>query len=511
MDNILSLINEYRIILGALLLLILTIVAIYYWWESVSLWWLDLTCSLPLIGKNNAFSKRTGMDSQTKWFHGEKNLCEAYAQHYAKADLDPSFFDNCQSYLRKTTEVGRNTLPLIGAVGLAVMVFLEAMGFSYVLAGWTIPGASEHLKQQGAVGIALLVSTILVFLTHHTGHELHHNSLIKKVNVWWESDSEGMDKQPNTDVSLENDAVDNHDAPWRQLLSRIPHNAHVLPSHKITVATVIAIILIGSGATYVRGQVLEQQMAAQHRLENSTGGSPYDNADDPYAQSVPQELQDAQKNVDSKVDDAVESAERRGGWMTFIVLAVIFVFLQFIGIIVGFKTGFAGNESKAARKFIGRFKTRDEFANYYKRKRDRIVRLTDKHLGHVQSRMAARPGVDREKKLRLDDSGSRHFLAYIDGRADTEHEHSADSQPSSKAESQPQVRPSTSSTAHTDNQEIHVDESEIQEWMTRLGWDRERTTQRLIAAKKQQLAAQEPAALSEEEADRLLAEQLGNP
>ncbi|AWN15827.1 hypothetical protein [Salinisphaera sp. LB1] len=509
MDSILSLINDYRIIIGAILVALLTIVAIHRWWETVSLWWLQVTCSLPLIGKNAVYARRSGFDSQTQWFHGEKNLCEAYAPHYSKSDLSPEFFDHCKSYLRKAREIGRNTLPLAGWAGLAVMVFLEAMGFSYVLAGWTIPGASEQLKQQGAVGIALLISTILVFLTHSTGHELHHNSLIKKVNAWWES-VDGRHKQPNTHVSLEHDSVDDDDESWRHLLSRIPHNANVTPSYKLTIATVIAIVLIGTGATYVRGQVLEQQLAAQHRLDNA--GSSYGDSGDPYANAAPQELKNAQRKVDTQVDNAVDSAERKGGWMTFAVLAVIFTFLQFIGIVVGYKTGFAGYESKAARRFIGRFKTREEFANYYQRKRDRIVRLADKNLGQVQSKMAARPGIDRDKKRHLDNPGGRHFLAYMQGRATAgTTEASAFASPAPEARDAGPAPRVPQDVAPADQVEQAVlDEQEIQAWMERLGWDRERTVERLLQARhEKQARSAERAPVSEEEAARLIAEQFG--
>lgn len=60
----------------------------------------------------------------------------------------------------------------------------KALGFSYVLAGYTIPGASESLQQIGALAIAFVIYIILVGFTHFTGGEIYRNTMLKKIRAW---------------------------------------------------------------------------------------------------------------------------------------------------------------------------------------------------------------------------------------------------------------------------------------------------------------------------------------
>ena len=62
------------------------------------------------------------------------------------------------------------------------------------------------------------------------------------------------------------------------------------------------------------------------------------------------------------------SIERHGGWGTFIVLAFIFVFLQILGVLFGFRWGFAGGDSPAAFHSVGagRYSSYADVRQHYK-------------------------------------------------------------------------------------------------------------------------------------------------
>lgn len=418
MDSMLALLNEYRIIVGSILVVFVTAILLRIWWDKVSFWWLRVIYNLPIFGKIAKLSKQSSYDVQTGWFNSEKLLCADFSPYFSAMDKDAEFFDKCRSYLRKTQELGRNELPIWAWLLLAAMVFIEAMGFSYVLAGFTIPGASEGLQQKGAVGIAFLISCLLVFLTHQTGHEFHHNSLVRKVRGWYNTSGSKEKLVPNTLVSLDNELVDDGDddknPAWRQLLSRIPVNVNVTPTYKVTIPTVLFIILVAVGATYVRGQVLEELLLEEHQFTNSSGVS----YEDPYNEvgTLPAELQEAQAVSDQQIDKGREDAQRKGGWGTFIVLAVIFIFLQIMGILVGLKTGFVGKESSEARKFIGSFRSREQFKSYYDRKKNVIAQIAQKNLEKLQGMMVSnslKTNIDGGAKERLHDYSKRNFLTYI--------------------------------------------------------------------------------------------------
>ncbi len=462
MDELLALLNEYRIIVGTVLVVLLTAVALWKWWDRVSFWWLRVMVHLPVIGKIARLSRNLDYDRCTGWFQSEQEICAAFLPYYESARPSLRYFDDCLSYLRKVQELGRNPLSFWGWLLLAVLVFLEALGFSYVLAGYTIPGASEALQEKGALAIAFLISAIMVFFTHWAGHELHHNALVKKVRTWYTTSGEThYSMMPNNMVSLDNEQADDGEPAWRQLLSRLPANANVTPGYKVTGLTIFLIVFVAVGATYVRGQVLEKQLIEQHDPENALDYS------DPYgAMELPRELKQSREAVDAEMEKDIEASERKGGWATFIILAIIFVFLQFIGILTGMKTGFAGKESAKARRNIGNFNNGDEFVAFHERKRNRVARLAQMSLRKLQGRMlerAASVHIDGKANELLRHSAERDFQAYVHHRSRVEN---GGDDP---------VPPVAGEPAPPGDDGTEPDEAQIREWMEKFGWDRART------------------------------------
>lgn len=414
MDSVMAALDSYRILLSLIATLLVTAFVVNRYWEEVSFWWLRVLYNVPLIGKFSRLAKNEAYDDNSGWFKSETELCRDFVPHYENAtEKDPVFFEKCQDYLRKVDEIGRNALPFWGWILLATMVFVEALGFSYVLAGYTIPGASENLQQKGALGIAFLISCLLVYLTHLTGHELHVNELIKKVRKWYNQDQGKVSLESDSKIDINNSYKDDNQPRWKQLYNRISAvtNADVAPSYKVSLLTGALVILVAIGATYVRGQVLEQMILTEHQVASGSNAS----YRDPYNEvaTLPAELSAAQAKTDKQIEDSKEQAQRKGGWATFIVLAVIFVFLQIMGILLGMKTGFAGNDSRNARKFIAKFRSPEEFVRYYDQKRKFIANIAQKNLEKLQGVMVARSrqfSTDGGVKDRLSNRSKRDFL-----------------------------------------------------------------------------------------------------
>ncbi len=401
--------------------------------EELKFLLLDLRYSLPLIGKVARLSKdyqSTKTKNGILWWNSEDSLCADYATYYEKVDKNADFYDQCQSYLSKVDERGRSELHLFGWLLIFALVLVEAMGFSYVLAGFTIPGASEDTQRIGALGIAFLVSVLLVAFTHQTGHEWHANSLIGKAKKWWQQDQQHVDKpvpcRGDNRVGLHNDSEDDEHPQWKQLLTRIENvNTDVTPSYKITVFTFILITIVAIGATYVRGQVLNEMLIDEQSMAMK-GSEPFDR--DPFSETsqLPGELVNIQKEADNKATIDIIDAQRKGGWATFIVLAVIFVFLQIFGILIGYKTGFAGKESAVAKTFLWNFNTRDQFEAFYNRKKQQIARVSQKRLSALQQKLAQRANMlatDQKLNALAATSGERRFLDYATDAVASESDH----------------------------------------------------------------------------------------
>jgi hypothetical protein len=413
MNSVFAALNEYRVIVGALLTTLMLLVAIVKWWRSVEFWWLNFSYSFPVLGKISRLSGDIMPPGKDGWFYAEKSLASDYHRYYQEADKDGVLFEQCQDYLGKANEIGRNTLHVLGWLLITLLVFVEALGFSYVLSGYTIPGASEQVQQMGAMGIAFLVSVLLVGLTHWTGHELHKNSLIKKIRAWY-NHSAGTERRalaPNNQIRLSSTTVDDADPQYQHLLNRVDTNSTVTPSYHLTIATIIFVAIVATGATYVRGQVLEQGMIQE------TMASSEDAYSDPYAERIPPELIATQTMADDKAVAEEQSAVKKGGWGTFVVLAVIFIFLQVFGVLLGYKKGFAGKQSKEASHYIDGFKSKEQFVTYYERKKNLIARIAQSKLQTLQQKLA---NTIRDKSTEpasleaAQHTSARDFHAYVE-------------------------------------------------------------------------------------------------
>lgn len=329
-------------------------------WEKMKWWWHNTWFGFPVIGRIATLSKDLNVDSTTGWFKAERTLCSDYKKFIRINDEHD--FNEKITYITKAGDLGRSNTPTWIWILTIALVFVEAMGFSYVLAGYTIPGASENTQQYGALGIAFLVSVILVAFTHFSGHELYVSGKIKQARQDWSEDESiqangDRFKFRTAEVALNKpQSCDDEFPSYTQLSNRVGTQ----PSYKITIATIICVLIVAIGATYVRGQVLEDQLLME--VTNKTEDISLSvNTDDGLdmsteldASQLPADDVEEQAKVERKAVDESMDNHRRGGWGTFIVLAFIFIFLQLLGVIFGFKWGFAGKESWRAYNAIGR-------------------------------------------------------------------------------------------------------------------------------------------------------------
>lgn len=325
-------------------------------WEKVKWWWLNTWMSFPLIGRIATLSKDTNRDTlDAKWFKAEKALCRDYKKFIRIQD--ETDFNEKIDYLTKSGDTGRKPTPnWIWALTVA-MVFVEAMGFSYVLAGYTLPGASENMQQTGAYGIAFLISIILVALTHFAGHELHQSTQIKNARrEWVEGGRKGKFATVNMPLAKPQ-STDNDQPSYTQLANRVGTHE----SYKIAGLAVVFVVIVAVFATYVRGQVLEktlhEEVVGKHAEMNIAITANSDGLNMAVKEGTNPALPDAdiaqnQATKDKAVLDEID-IDRHGGWGTFIVLAFVFVFLQILGVIFGYRWGFAGQNGLEAYRAIG--------------------------------------------------------------------------------------------------------------------------------------------------------------
>jgi hypothetical protein len=363
-------------------------------WEKMKWWWHNTWFGFPVVGRIASLSKDLNIESSSGWFKAERALCSDYKKFIRIKDEHD--FNEKITYIAKAGDLGRSSTPALIWILTVALVFVEAMGFSYVLAGYTIPGASENTQQYGALGIAFLVSVILVAFTHFAGHELYVSGKIKQARQDWAEDESTQAngdrfKFRTADVALNKpQSCDDEFPPYSQLANRVGTQ----PSYKITLATIICVLIVAIGATYVRGQVLEDQllMEVTNKTQDiSLSVSSSDGLDmsaELDASQLPVGDVAEQAKVERKAVDESMDTHRRGGWGTFIVLAFIFIFLQLLGVIFGFKWGFAGKESVSAYNAIGRgrYSTYSDVREHYQE----VADTAQAKLENLQQKLMAK-------------------------------------------------------------------------------------------------------------------------
>lgn len=369
-------------------------------WTKIKWWWHNTWYSFPVIGKIASLSRDTNRDTTDQsWFKAEKTLCRDYKKFIRIQDEHD--FNEKVTYLTKAGDNGRKETPSLIWVLTIGLVFVEAMGFSYVLAGYTLPGASENMQQMGAYGIAFLVSVILVAFTHFAGHELYKSGKIKHARQEWNEAGRKGKTTTGTVPLARQQSVDDDQPGYVQLMNRVGTQ----PSYYASIGTAIFVVIVAIGATYVRGQVLEKQLHQQVVGQTNAGAElSVKLSKDGLDMSV----KDAPKGIKLPAEDAAEnrrasekamaddvSIDRHGGWGTFIVLAFIFVFLQILGVFFGFRWGFAGKDSPAAYRAIGagRYSSYADVREHYKD----IADTAQSKLEHLQQRLMNRnseSGID---------------------------------------------------------------------------------------------------------------------
>ncbi len=373
----------------SIMLAMATVVAL---WERVKWWWINTWYSFPFVGRLASLSKDVNRDRvNPEWFKAERALCRDFKKFIRVQDERD--FNEMVTYLTKAGDLGRHPTPLWIWLLTVALVVVEALGFTYVLAGYTIPGASENTQKLGGLGIAFMISIILVGFTHWAGHHLYVNQRINNARRQWVESGQAHDLYTGEISLARPQGVDDDKPHYTQVCNRTGTQVNSFPIW----ATVFIVFVIAIGATYVRGQVLEKQLLQQVTGQTKNielGVSATADGLDLTVKNAPIQLPPADAKLDQSADTraVVEEAslDRHGGWGTFIILAFVFVFLQILSVMFGYKWGFAGKESKEAYfgKGGGRFSTYSDVREHYQQIADTAQAKLEALQQMMQARMA---------------------------------------------------------------------------------------------------------------------------
>jgi len=293
---------------------------------------------------------------------------------------DKTLFEKAKNYINKAGDLERRTLPFSLFAILIFLLFIEASGFSYVFSQLMVDDASESMLHYAMIFGGFVVSIVLMFLTHYSGEELHRNSVLKSIDnemASMASDIIFQDKNsyPRNKISLEHTYSDD-DAKTVVIpqFNRMHQkyfdwkNLQTVRKSYISIFTLILILSIGVGAMFVRFYVFEQNVdhyqdsivkeASSFDIktelyeEQSKGETKVNNTNP----NLPSFFTEQSKLRDKYQRSSKVEAEKKASYVTYMVMMMLFFGIQVVGLIVGSRYSFVGNESVKAYKILKSYK-----------------------------------------------------------------------------------------------------------------------------------------------------------
>ncbi|VVP70924.1 hypothetical protein PS918_01093 [Pseudomonas fluorescens] len=390
LSSMLALMVANRLATASLIFLFVAIVIAALNWDKVCYFVRRAWHSTPLIGTVARLARQVKNDhdevNTNGWRSGEISLCEEYYNRYKSVDKDPSYFAKCEDYLSKVCEKGRRTNPAWVVPLMAALLVLEAVGFAYVIGPFVNREISANNLQYLTWSVASFLALISGFFAHIAGHQIHHNSLIKKARHWWRGTAD-RDSQIGKDIvqiSIDNSRDDNDATGYNKILARIKTNETVTAKYHWIAIFAITIVIVAIAAFWVRTEqlnALETEWVAGYQVNQSlnTSNSPFD---------LPAASADVEKQSKEKTFDDKLGAEHRASLVTFAVLSVVYVAIQFIALWLSMVYGFAGLASREAYDMTSKFKTADEMIRWMARQRLAIRGHADHKLRMLQRKVA---------------------------------------------------------------------------------------------------------------------------
>lgn len=405
-------------------------IALKLWWKEVRYFFMRISWGFPIIGRIAQAGRARQKLGADGWYPVESQLCGDFHRRFTDFEKSPDYFEKCEDYLNKSEELGRSEKGFFLWALIIGLILLEAVGFAYVLAPFMSKNASSNEQTMLAWFVAFLLSIAAVLLTELTGKEWHKNGLINKIREWSnnERQEDRRNLQPEKNISIDKTHGDNDSPKYLQLLNRIPANATVTTSYKMSIITVIYIIFLAIGAYLVRSYTLEAdttESVNQGEIFNAKQGS--DN--DPFAAmeqaattakksadsiELPAEMATVNEEADKQAQKEVTFARTAASKVTFIILSIIYVMIQVVGIYFGYAFSLVGKESKKAHHYTKDFNSASELNSWLKLKKELVASEAENYLQRLQEKLSHRAVTSVEEQNALKGGMTqRTFYSYL--------------------------------------------------------------------------------------------------
>ncbi len=374
MNSIITLIQQNLSILSSLVTLGVAIALFIAFRTQITYAWMNLCYGVPFIGKLARLSRDTTPGDVVGWLHSEQTLCADYAE-YVRITSKEQFVQSLE-YMSKAQDLGRRPLPAWMLLLLVVLLVAEGLGFAYLVSDIMASEGSANQHMLLTFAISLVLCIIMIFVTHHAGHQLYRTGLIRRCNKEWRD--RGQEGALRTAAIKLQDlqSIDDGAPAYSQTVNRVG----VSGGYAMFVVAVVAIVTIGTFSTLMR----IKHMNGSLLTENQVAPAASIFAADPSS-AAPADLAGPQKAADDKMTAEALSDQKQEALFGFGVLGVLFVITQIVGITAGMQYGYAGKESDAAYRQTLGFATYDAYLDHV----EPIIRQAQSRLQNLHLKIGA--------------------------------------------------------------------------------------------------------------------------
>lgn len=423
----------WHIVIPVVALIFMAIPIIVNWYE-VRYWLMKARINTPWIGTLAHWVKNPGSKEQSSlanpnavgFYESEMQLNLKYETYFRDHQPSEAHFKRCQDYLGKIGEDHRKEKGFGMWTVIIVLMLIEATAFGYALAPFALTMATPNTAVAGAFGIGLVISIIGVFLSEFAGRQLYLNGIVGKI-MGYESLRHGGDDGDMVRrdiVTIDNTHIDDDRPEYQRMLNRVkvPQDG-AMPAKRfgIVIGYAVFIAILAVAAFWVRAETLNAQeadlIANPPAVTQAADDFPGAGEDDFPLPSGMQSIADetAGKSAQDQID-----ALHRASLVTFAVLSVLFIFIQFTSTFLAYSFGFAGTYSRKAWELVHKFSSASDFVRYHAAKARSVANDAQSALGKLQALQLNQfqvKGSDREQLRK--DNVRRTFNAFIeeqDGR-----------------------------------------------------------------------------------------------
>lgn len=404
---------EHRLITAALIVLIVALVVAYKKWDDVRYFVMRTWHVMPLVGTvakaARQYKTNSSVVHSSQWLDVEKNIADLYYSEYVAADQDIAYYSQCKDYLAKVLESGRKKGPFWVLPVIAVLLVMEAIGFAYVLGPFMAPRVSANNLQIVVWSLALILSLVSGFIAHHAGVAQHYNSLLKKAKTWFNQSESKHNLNEVNEIQIVHTYEDNDQPRYNQIAARISidHNCAVRRWPIVGFYSWIFLIAVAAfGVRYFTLQYVESKESVSSYQASNEVSSPWSNV-------LPAQAAQNNQQARQQAETDMQQSKHDASLVTFIILSVVYIGVQFFAFFMGRNYGFAGIHSEEAWLLTHRFTNAQAMRSAMERQRRVITMHADHKLSMLRRKLMHKSTTSADEREILKKSVNRNFESYV--------------------------------------------------------------------------------------------------